>query len=81
MYFEGGVSMSEEEKYNINKGLRDTLLEVIDLWLSLKFGNEGKLFLEKLKGVEDVEKLKEVKELIMKARTLGELEELLKALL
>ncbi|KUK13763.1 MAG: Uncharacterized protein XD52_0961, partial [bacterium 42_11] len=61
--------------------LRDTLLEVIDLWLSLKFGNEGKLFLEKLKGVEDVEKLKEVKELIMKARTLGELEELLKALL
>lgn len=73
--------MTEKERRDLKSGLKSALLEVIELWVSLKFGNEGKALMESLKEVEDIEKLKEVKELVMKAKTLSELRELLKGLI
>lgn len=65
--------MISDEKSGVEKGLKDTLLEIINLWLFLKFGNESRALFNRLKDVNNVEKLKQVKELIMKARNLEEL--------
>lgn len=73
--------MANGRKYDLEKGLKETLLEVIDLWLSLKFGNESKALVNKLRDVNDIEKLKEIKELIMRVRSLKELEETLRNLI
>ncbi|MCS7234093.1 MAG: hypothetical protein NZ900_08350 [Synergistetes bacterium] len=73
--------MVKDINYSFEEGLRNTLLEVIEVWFVLKFGIEGKNLLDKLKSISDVEKLKKVKDIIMEARSLSELEKFIEDLI
>lgn len=73
--------MAEGEKHGFETGLRKTLLDIINLWMSVKFGNECRTLFDKIEHISDLEALKKVKNFVMKASSLKELEELIKDLL
>ncbi len=65
------------ERIGIKKGIRQGLLEAIELGLRLKFGDEGLEILPEISEIEDVEQLKAIiSGLLTTVNTLEELRQL-----
>jgi len=58
----------------MQKGLQKGLLEAIELGLSIKFGSEGAAVLERVRKIEDIDRLRAIKEVVKIAATLEEVE-------
>lgn len=70
--FETGLERMLKEK-----GVREGLLEGLEVSLDLKFGEAGKSFLEELKSVKDVAKLRAVQQAIRQVASVDDLRKLL----
>jgi hypothetical protein len=65
------------ERIGIKKGIRQGLLEAIELGLGLKFGDEGLEILPEISEIENVEQLKAIiGGLLTRVNTLEELRQL-----
>ncbi|WP_022670329.1 Rpn family recombination-promoting nuclease/putative transposase [Hippea alviniae] len=78
-WFEEGL---EEGKYigwqeGEVEGLKKGLLEAIKIGLQLKFGNNSLTLFESVKAIKDIEKLKLIKDAIIDAKSVDEIEKLL----
>ncbi len=69
--FEQGIQQG------IQQGIRQGLLEAIELGLKLKFGAKGLKLFSAISKIEDVDKLRAIKEAIEVAEELGDIEEFL----
>jgi len=69
-----------DDKLAAKDALRKTLLEVIELWLPLKFGEESRVLMSQIMRIDDPEELQKLKDFIVKARKLSEVEEFIKGL-
>jgi len=58
----------------LQKGIRDGLIEAIELGLSIKFGAEGERLLPRVRQIEEVDRLRAIKEVVKVAATLAEVE-------
>ncbi len=63
---------SRERKREKENAVREALLELIEIRLTLRFGEVAKQVMEEIKCAEDVESLKFLKEVIAKASDIGE---------
>ena len=70
--------IQEGKQLGIEEGIREGLYEAIELGLQLKFGNDGKKLFRKVKNIEDIGKLREIKNLIKEADSIKEIEKALK---
>ncbi len=71
---------SSEENWGDENAVREALLELIEIRLTLRFGGAAKRLMEKIKRVENVESLKFLKEAIAEARDVGEVSNILKVI-
>lgn len=62
----------------VSEEMRKALLEIIELNLVLKFGTEALDLLFRIKRISDFEKLKRIRELIIRARSIEDIESFLK---
>ncbi|MCD6363477.1 MAG: hypothetical protein J7M13_05725 [Synergistetes bacterium] len=58
--------------------MRKALLEIIELNLVLKFGTEALDLFFRIKRISDFERLKRIRELIIRARSIEDIESFLK---
>jgi len=69
--FEQGIQQG------IQQGIREGILEAIELGLKLKFGTQGLKIYPEIRKIEEIERLRSIKEAIEIASSVKEIEELL----
>ncbi len=60
------------------QGKQEGLYEAIELGLQLKFGKEGKKLFSEVKRIKNINKLKTIKDLLLKAESLQEVKQEIK---
>jgi len=74
-WFEEGL---EKGKYvGFQEGVYEGLLEAIKIGLQLKFGDDGLILFKSIKTIKNIDKLKAIKDAIIDAKSVAEIEKLL----
>ena len=79
-WFKQGIQEGKQQgiEEGIQKGIREGLYKAIELELKLKFGEDGRRLLKKIRQIKDTEKLQEIIILIEKTKSFKEIEKALK---
>ena len=72
------IGMEKGILEGMQQGLKQGLLEAIELGLKLKFKTKGLKLFSKISKIDDVDKLRTIKDAIEIAEDLNEIEELIK---
>ena len=64
------------ERIGIEKGIRQGLLEAIELGLELKFGADALSLMSEISSVDDIEKLRAIKDGIKTVASIEELQQI-----
>lgn len=66
--------VSSVERIGYKRGVQEGLLEAIEMGLSIKFGEKGLRLLPAIRQIEDVERLKMIKNIVKSTDNLSEIE-------
>ena len=65
------------EKEGEKKGKKEGLLRGIELYITVKFGSEGVDLLKDIEKIEEIVKLEQIMEFIIRAESIGEVKKIL----